>query len=428
MNSSKVVQVVFLVLIVLCMFSNGYAQTVIDTVGLDLHAPDSIYAESSGNRLTLGWYLPHDSLTSAVGSKFLSNWYSNDPEVAQVDIFGVYPGSIDRTMRVEKQDVRRDTVGYEPTIRMVAEVVDRVDNYRKVFDIGSGAYSPGDTIRLTLVGEETKDTLETGVSLVFHEGVVDTSLLGGPAFFEVDLQTFEGFHVWRGLSPYPSEMVIIEDLSREDAFRGVDMDSLYFLEWPQLDSGGRPYFEWVDENVFVGFTYYYHVTTYDRGYFKGQFLYNKIDNFICDEECCDEECEAQGNPDNLPLCSEALDCSDVAKVVTIMVPPQSDLQRIYTVPNPFRTGTSADTSPYYHNFPDNSIKFFNMPAEADLKIYTVAGDLVWEVHHSSLDGSGGVITWDTNNKHGQQVGSGVYIYRVESDTGDSMYGRIVIIR
>jgi len=363
-----------------------------------------------------------------IGSKFLSNWFSNDPEIAPVDIFGVYPGDIDRTLRVEKQDVRRDTVGYEPSIRMVAEIVDKTDNYRMRFDIGSSVYSPGDTVTLTLVGEDTGDTLRTGVSLVFHEGTVDTSLLGGPAYFEVDLQTFEGFHVWRGLSPYPSEMTIVEDLSREDAFRGDDADSLYFLDWPRFDSQGRPYFEWVDENVFVGFTYYYHVTSYDRGYFKGQFLYNKTDNFVCDEECCDEDCMNEGNPEGLVPCAEAVHCEDVATMITISVAPQEDLQKIYAVPNPYRTGTSAETTPYYHNFPDNSIKFYNMPGEADLKIYTVAGDLVWEMHHSTSDGTGGVVTWDTNNKHGQPAGSGVYIYKVESDSGDSMYGRIVIIR
>jgi hypothetical protein len=423
-NSSKAAKVVFLVFLTLGVCSNGNSQAVIDTVGLDLHAPDSVYVEFNGNWLTIGWYLPHDSLTSAVGSKFLGNWYSNDPEIAPVDIFGFYPGDIDRTLRVEKEDVRRDTVGYEPSIRMVAEVIDKFDNYRKRFDIGSDVYSPGDTIRLTLVGEDTGDTLETGVNLVFHEGAVDTSLLGGPAYFEVDLQTFEGFHVWRGLTPYPTEMMVVEDISREDAFRGVDEDSLYFMEWPRMDDQGRPYYEWVDENVFVGFTYYYQVSTYDRGYFKGQFLYNKLDNFICDEECTTDPLS---NPD-LPDCAVAVDCEDVAKMVTISVPPQAEMQRIYAVPNPFRTGTSAVTSPYYHNFPDNSIKFYNMPSEADLRIYTVSGDLVWETHHSSMDGAEGVLTWNTNNKHGQPAGSGVYIFRVESDSGDSMYGRIVIIR
>jgi hypothetical protein len=419
---------IFILLAVCILWKDAAAQTVIDTLGLDPLPPDSTYVRMEGRQLIIGWYPAHDSLSAVIGSKFLTNWYSNDPEIAIVDVFGTYLSNVDRTLRVERnittQTIPRDTVGYEISIPMVAEVVDRNDSYRQLFNIGSSAYSPGDTITLTLTGVSTSDILDADIHLVFHEGAIDTNLEGGPAYFEVDLQTYEGFHIWRGLSPYPSEMTVLEDLSREDAFRGVDYDSVYFDEWPRIDDEGRPYYEWVDNNIFVGFTYYYHVSSYDRGYFKGQFLYNKIDNFICHEVCTEDTLQ---HPD-LPHCDIAVHCDDVAKVVTISTATGTDVEAIYAVPNPFRTGTSAETSPFYDNFPDNSIKFYNMPKEANLKIYTVAGDLVWETHHSNPDGTDGVVTWDTKNKHGQLTGSGVYIYRVESDAGDSMYGRIVIIR
>jgi hypothetical protein len=210
-----------------------------------------------------------------------------------------------------------------------------------------------------------------------------------------------------------------------------------------VDDEGRLYFEWADDNVFVGFTYYLHVTSYDRGYFKRQYLYNKLDNFICHECTMDTllnpdlpycpnvyECTMDTllYPD-LPYCPDIfVDCEDAAVRVTVSVPASTDVQSVYAVPNPYRSGTSADTTPFYHNFNDNSIKFYNMPKEASLKIYTVAGDLVWETYHSSPDGSEGVATWDTKNKHGLLTGSGVYIFKVESRTGGSVFGRIVIIR
>jgi hypothetical protein len=75
-----------------------------------------------------------------------------------------------------------------------------------------------------------------------------------------------------------------------------------------------------------------------------------------------------------------------------------------------------------------SIKFFNVPKEADIKIYTVAGDLVWETHYSNPDGQDGIVSWNVRNKEGREVGSGVYIYRCEADGGDAVYGRIVVIR
>ncbi len=114
--------------------------------------------------------------------------------------------------------------------------------------------------------------------------------------------------------------------------------------------------------------------------------------------------------------------------MTVDAGPMNQLGRIYAVPNPYRTGTSAITSPYYHNFPDMSIKFFNVPKEADVKVFTVSGELVWDVHHSNPPGTNGVVSWDVKNNHDQEVGSGVYIYRVESSDGSEMYGRIVVIR
>ena len=60
-----------------------------------------------------------------------------------------------------------------------------------------------------------------------------------------------------------------------------------------------------------------------------------------------------------------------------------------------------------------------------VKVYTVAGDLVWEYHHT---GALGNVEWDTANRSGELIASGVYIYRVESAAGDSMYGRFVVIR
>ena len=417
-NFIKIGVFAFLLLIVL---QDGVAaQTVVvDTLILEPLPPDSTYLRREGREIVIGWYPQHDSLSAGIGSKHFTNWFKDNPDVSIVDVFGIYPGDVDRSLTVSKERVSRDTVGYEPSIRMVAEVVDLKDTYRRQFDIGSSTYSPGDTIALRLVGQETGDTLYIGVNLVFNEVIFDTG-----AYFEIDLQDFEGFHIWRGLSPYPSEMAVIADLSKEDAFRGVDADSLYFLDWPQSDAQGGNYYEFTDDNAFVGFTYYYQVSTYDRGYFKGQFLYNKIDNKICDEECTQD---TLSNPD-LPHCDLAIDCEETALEITMSVDTNDDLQRMYAVPNPYRSGTSAETAPNYHNFPDNSIKFFNVPKEAELKVFTISGDLVWETYHTNPDGRDGLITWNTRNKHGELTGSGVYIYKCESGTGDSVYGRIVIIR
>jgi hypothetical protein len=71
------------------------------------------------------------------------------------------------------------------------------------------------------------------------------------------------------------------------------------------------------------------------------------------------------------------------------------------------------------------MRFFNTPSMCEFKIFTVAGDLVWET--SQTEGTG-TIAWDTKNLQGEEVSSGIYIFRLESQTGNWVYGRIIIIR
>jgi len=405
--------------LILTGYSPVHAQSYIDTLSLVPLPPDSIYVRRAGSYIVVGWYPKDDSISAGVGTRDFSNWYISNPDAPEVDIIGYYIGDVDRTLIVQKVRRGSDTVGYEPSIEMLAEIEDLKDTYRKEFDIGTDYYTPGDTIDLILIGAATHDTLDIGLKLVFHEGIVDTAQNGMPAYFTIDLQDFEGFHIWRGLSPYPSDMQVIAELSKEDAYLGFEEDSLYFLDWPKYDAQGKKYYEFRDTDVFAGFTYFYTVTTYDRGYFKGHAEHNKRDSYICEDENLKQWYEPPYGPRS---------CESTARVITMTVDTGTNIKKVYAVPNPYRSGTSAQTSPYYHNFPDGSIKFFNVPKEADIKVYTVSGDLVWEAHHSDPTGENGIVSWDTKNKHGEEVSSGVYIFRCESSTGESVYGRIVIIR
>jgi len=396
------------------------AQSYIDTLTLIPLPPDTFMLERHGGSIVVRWYPVHDSLSAVIGTRDFSNWYTVGPEIPTVDIVGYYIGDIDRHIIIQKTKATVDTLGHDPSIRMLAEIQESKDVYRKVFDIGANYYTPGDTIDLILVGAKTGDTLDLGIGLVFSEGIIDTFPNGEVPSFEMDLQDFEGFHIWRGTSPYPSEMEIIADLSKEDAYRGIDEDSLYFLEWPRYDEQGRKYYEYVDKNVFPGFVYYYIVTTYDRGFFNGHTRHYKWDNYICE----DGRLIQYYDPPN----GEIIECKDAARKIEMTVDAGTDIKMVYAVPNPYRTGSSAETWPFYHNYPDMSIRLFNVPREADIKIYTVSGDLVWETHHSDPSGENGIVSWNTRNMNGEEVSSGVYIFKCESSDGKVVYGRIVIIR
>lgn len=400
-------------------------QSVIDTLILTPLPTDSFYVKRVGSSVVVGWYLKSDSVSALIGSYDFENWFSEHDvsEGVQVGISGEYIGDVDLTLLFERENALTAVIGVDTSLIVFANTLDpRNRTYRQRLNIGLNYYTPGDEIPINLINEEPPyDTLDIGINLSFSEGIVDTSLFGGLAFFEIDLQDFEGFHIWRGLTPFPSDMQINAELSKEDGFIGVMEDSIYFANWPKRDEHGRLYCEWADNNAYIGFIYYYIVSTFDRGYFKGFFKHNKWDSYICEDD--DPDFERHYDSPGEPLA-----CEDVAREITMSVDAATDISNVYAVPNPYRTGSSAGTSPYYHNFPDLSIKFYNVPSEVDVKVYTVAGDLVWETHHSNPDGTDGIVSWDVRNKEGRDVGSGVYIYRCEADGGDYVYGRIVVIR
>lgn len=450
------------------------AQSEIDTMVLVPQAPDSFYVERRGSDMVIGWYPPPDSTGKMIGSRDYTNWYGDHTsgDGVAISFTGSYSGGwVDRQVLIEKFD--RDTyeIGVSPSIALRVSSVDMFDRtYELVINVGTDNYTPGDPIPLDLVqiglppGQEP-GVLELGFNIHFSTGLIDTSQYGecGPATFLLDVQDFEGFHVWRGsgedrreicyvdttnnktdcnvwskvvdTSKYPSNQQVIVEISKEDYFKVSNNDAIedvpvkwkwlweYFNDniepaWPRQDDQGRWYYEWVDKNAYLGEIYHYNVTTFDRGYFKGFNIFNKMDNFVCDEYSSLNE----------PSGGDYVQCDSMVISFEMTVDAGTELNRVYVVPNPYRTGTSAETTPYYHNYADMTIKFFNMPREAQVKIYTVSGDLVWEGSHYDAEGDDGSMSWNVKNRNGLDVGSGVYVFRVESKNGEDVYGRIVVIR
>lgn len=442
MVSIRPLRGIFVLILVISSFCQvALAQTATDT--LSLIAPDSVTVRMGSGNVIIRWSAPHDSTSSMIGMIDMSNWIADyDPSnISEFHTYGLYTGQIDRSVRIERSItglLLPVVVGSEPSIVLRIETIDPVNRtYSIEINIGTDHYIPGDPIPLILENaQDSQDLLDLGFEISFGPGIVDTNLTGSGAIIDMDLQDFEGFHVWRGLSPNPSEMHTIVELSKEDYFKISDIDVSgevplnklwlweYFRDteeeaWPRVDEQGREWYEWVDRDVFPGFRYFYHVTCYDRGY-GGIHTHNKKDNFICDEVL---------TPDMDP--SEIVYCDDVAQSIIMTVDAGGDtdkeMMNVYAVPNPYRTGFSAETSPAYHNYTDRTIKFHNLPSQAEIRVYTVSGCLVWKKVHSSPDGSDGIASWNVKDLEGYDVGSGVYIFRVKSDIG-SVYGRIVVIR
>lgn len=99
--------------------------------------------------------------------------------------------------------------------------------------------------------------------------------------------------------------------------------------------------------------------------------------------------------------------------------PTVDLERVLAVPNPYR-GNEVWDQPG-----QGEVHFINLPQQSTIKVYTLAGDLVREIEHSSSVRD--FERWDLNNASGKPVASGIYMYRVVAGTFH-FQNRLVVIR
>ncbi len=375
----------------------------------------------------LNWREAPDAVSALIHPPDLTNWAVTTPpaQLSQPRMGGAYTGDTDRT--VTFRAVRDGTVGVD-SVRIDYSI--RREEYLAGSVQLTPSYVPGTFVPVTFRDQRNNRTYDFGLQVAFGSGRIDAQ-----GNFLVGVEDFEGFHIWRGTRPDGSDLVVIGELSKEEAFKGRVTggslaDSVYFYEiLPVLRQTGRwisPYgaidclgtridmsldanqLFWFDCNAANGFTYYYAVTAFDRGYSVG----SSSQGLVKFDNCT----TTQGVP---------YECQDELVSLQMQVDPQNDLYNVYAVPNPFRSGSSRLTTDNYHNYPDRFIRFVNVPADCMIKVFTVSGDLVWETTHSAPTGN---VEWDVTNRDGQDVTSGVYIYRLEKPNGAYVYGRIAVIR
>ncbi|MBN1351060.1 T9SS type A sorting domain-containing protein, partial [candidate division KSB1 bacterium] len=97
-----------------------------------------------------------------------------------------------------------------------------------------------------------------------------------------------------------------------------------------------------------------------------------------------------------------------------------DLNNIKVIPNPYH-----DQSVKY-NWPgeENKLLFVNIPLKCTISIFTISGDLVKTIYHD--DGTTEA-AWNQITEDNQLIFSGVYLFHVESDVGNST-GKFIVIR
>jgi hypothetical protein len=115
-------------------------------------------------------------------------------------------------------------------------------------------------------------------------------------------------------------------------------------------------------------------------------------------------------------------------VFAVMGSPAGSASDVYVFPIPWRPfGPDAGTGAGQTGTESDGMTFSNLPSECTIKIYTLNGQLVRELHHSDTAGLIAQEKWDGHTAGGAPAASGVYLWRVAS-AQDGKNGKLMIIR
>jgi len=101
----------------------------------------------------------------------------------------------------------------------------------------------------------------------------------------------------------------------------------------------------------------------------------------------------------------------------------SDLDAVRVFPNPYIGNDGVAENGEDSDPLRNMVKFENLTSSSVIRIYTISGELVdrFEVSSASQD-------WHLKNMNDARIASGIYIYLITDDKGNSKRGRITVVR
>jgi hypothetical protein len=165
--------------------------------------------------------------------------------------------------------------------------------------------------------------------------------------------------------------------------------------WELLaDITGTGTYSYDDATVTNGFPYYYVVCAYDA------------------------ETDVESTRSNY---KQTIEGSPVSVVPSWDAATGDWTTQVAVVPNPYR-GSAAWEQTYF-----DQIAFINLPAMCNIYVYTLGGDLVTTIEHRGWVGDEGTEYWDLISRNEQEIASGLYFYRVETEE-DFVIGKFAVIK
>ncbi|MBA65772.1 MAG: hypothetical protein CMG55_08230 [Candidatus Marinimicrobia bacterium] len=106
----------------------------------------------------------------------------------------------------------------------------------------------------------------------------------------------------------------------------------------------------------------------------------------------------------------------------------TDLDKIKVVPNPYFAASAFENQNTFNTGRGpREIQFRYLPNDCTIRIYTISGELVKTIHHSSPIESG-TGRWDLLTKDNLAASFGVYVYHIEADNIGEKIGKLAIVK
>ncbi|MCK5738642.1 hypothetical protein KAH55_05650, partial [bacterium] len=107
---------------------------------------------------------------------------------------------------------------------------------------------------------------------------------------------------------------------------------------------------------------------------------------------------------------------------------ENELDKIAVVPNPYVVTVSWEPQHFYSSGRGiRKIDFIHLPPQCTIRVFSMRGHLVDTIEHDSLINDGAE-SWDLLSKDGMEIAYGVYIFHVETPSGDSSVGKFAVIK
>jgi hypothetical protein len=175
-------------------------------------------------------------------------------------------------------------------------------------------------------------------------------------------------------------------------------------------------YRYIDEHVHNGLPYWYAVTAYDDG--TAEMILDPV----------------TGRHMPVPR------YGSYAQSMQLVYPRSTPSRvggRVRVVPNPYpgmhetakRTGRAiGDMAEYDRDPSGRRVRFVNLPRKSTVRVYTLAGDLVWMGYFEDPSGTSAEPPgWNLVTRNNQEAVSGLYLLHVDSPHGTELT-RFVIVR